>query len=342
MTQMNPQARHDAQHIADLLPAYVNGTLNAIESKRVQQHVLRCEPCSNQLATWQTLRETAQFSLASTPLPTLHTLTQTWAKLEATPQPPLTQPTQVIQPLQLIQVIQVTQLTQATQVPQLRQTTRWQSLLSSLLHFWLVLRRQVPLIHSSIWIATPLVIFFGGGLAFYDIIIIHVAGIASNWSLPLFTTVSAAASAAFIYGAENDAGLEITLSTPTSIRLVMLCRMLWVVGYNFMLAALASTIIAVAHGGGLWEIMQMWLGPMLLLSSFTLALSMILGSWVAVLVSIILETAQAFLLDTNKHTAMIQLSQASIWHTNPLILVLALLFIAFAIFYAPKQPRLSN
>lgn len=337
MTNMNPRARHDdVQHIADLLPAYVNGTLNSTESNRVQQHLLLCEACSNELATWLTLRETAQFSLASIPLPTLNTLTQVWARLEATPQPSLTQPTQVIQPLQ------VSQPSQPLQVSQPRQTTHWQSLLSSLLHLWLVFKRQVPLIHLSIWLATPLVILFGGGLAFYDIIIIHVAGIATNWSLPLFTTVSAAASAAFIYGEENDAGLELTLSTPTSIRLVMLCRMLWVVGYNFVLAALASTIIAVAHGGGLWQIMQMWLGPMLLLSSFTLALSMILGSWVAVLVSIILETAQAFLLDTNTHPVMIHLSQTGLWRTNPTMLLLALLFIAFATFYAPKQPRLSN
>lgn len=337
MTNMNPRARHDdVQHIADLLPAYVNGTLNSTESNRVQQHLLLCEACSNELATWLTLRETAQFSLASTPLPTLNTLTQVWARLEATPQPSLTQPTQVIQPLQ------VSQPSQPLQVSQPRQTTHWQSLLSSLLHLWLVFKRQVPLIHLSIWLATPLVILFGGGLAFYDIIIIHVAGIATNWSLPLFTTVSAAASAAFIYGEENDAGLELTLSTPTSIRLVMLCRMLWVVGYNFVLAALASTIIAVAHGGGLWQIMQMWLGPMLLLSSFTLALSMILGSWVAILVSIILETAQAFLLDTNTHPVMIHLSQTGLWRTNPTMLLLALLFIAFATFYAPKQPRLAS
>src|SRR5581483_7469762 len=131
MTQMNPQARHDdAQHIADLLPAYVNGTLNSTESNRVQQHLLLCEACSNELATWQTLRETAQFSLASTPLPTLNTLTQVWARLEATPQPSLTQPTQPLQPIQVMQVMQVIQ---PLQVSQPRQTTHWQSLLSSLL-----------------------------------------------------------------------------------------------------------------------------------------------------------------------------------------------------------------
>ncbi len=319
MTQMNPQPPHDVQHIADLLPAYVNGTLNAIESQRVQHHLLLCETCSNELATWQTLRATVQFSLAATPLPTANVLTNVWAKLDAVP----------LQSLQSLQSLRP------------EQTTHRQILLSNLLHLWLVFKRQVPLIHLSIWLATPLVILFGGGLAFYDIVVIHVASIATSWSLPLFTTVSSAASAAFIYGAENDAGLEISLSTPTSIRLVMLCRMLWVVGYNFVLAALVSSIIAVAHGGGLWQIMQMWLGPMLLLSSFTLALSMLLGSWVALLVSLIVETAQAFLFDPNQHTAIIHLSQSELWHTNPTILLLALLFIAFAIFYAPKQPRLA-
>jgi len=339
MNHMNLQTPHNFEHVADLLPAYVNGTLNAVESKRVQQHLLYCEACSSELATWQALRETVQLSLAATPLPAAHTLTQVWAKLEATPQPPITQATPSTHQIQVIHQTHQTHQTQSTQVSQ---TKLWQSLTLSLLHFWLVLGKQVPILHASIWIATPLVILLGGGLAFYDIISIHVAGIASNWSLPLFTTVSAAASAAFIYGVENDGGFEITLSTPTSIRLVMLCRMLLVVGYNFILAALASAIIAVAAGGGLWQIIQMWLGPMLLLSSFTLALSMLLGSWVALLASIILETGQAFLLNVDKHMTVIHLSQADIWHTNPMMLVLALLFIAFAILYAPKQPRLSS
>lgn len=310
MTPTNQQAFHDFEHIADLLPAYVNGTLRSDERNRVQQHLSHCEACQQELTTWKALRTTAQLSLETTPLPTSNMLAQVWATIDA--------------------------------IPQQRQVTRWQSFLSVLLHYWLVFKRQVPLIHLSVWIAAPLVILFGGGLAFYDIVVIHITGIAGNWSLPLFTTVSAAAGAAFIYGAENDAGLEITLSTPTSIRLIMLFRMALVVGYNFALAALVSTAIAVADGGGLWQIMQMWLGPMLLLSSFTLVLSMLLGSWVALLTSFILEVAQAFLVDANKQVVIIQLSQANIWQTNPMMLILAVLFIAFALFYAPRQPRLSN
>lgn len=310
MTHMNPQTSHDIEHIAGLLAAYVNGTLHPDERERVQQHLLHCETCQQELASWKALRTTAQFSLETTPLPTSNTLAQVWTTIDA--------------------------------IPPQRQVARWQSFLSGLLHCWLVFKRQVPLIHLSVWIAAPLVILFGGGLAFYDIVVIHITAIAGNWSLPLFTTVSAAAGAAFIYGAENDAGLEITLSTPTSIRLIAFFRMVLVVGYNFALAALASTVIAIAHGGGLWQIMQMWLGPMLLLSSLTFALSLLLGSWIALLVSFILEMAQAFLLNVDKHMTVIQASQTNLWQTNPTMLILAVIFIAFALFYAPKQPRLSN
>ena len=337
MTQMNPHVPHDSEHIADLLPAYVNGTLELVETQRVQRHLLLCEACQKELANWKALRETAQFSLAATPMPNANTLSQVWAKLE--PQPTLTPATHSTPSKHVNQRTQVIQLIHQTQVIQ---TPLWQSLVNGLLHYWLVLKKQVPIIHLSIWLAAPLVIFFGAGLTFYDIIILHVIGIASNWSLPLFATVSAAASAAFIYGIENDSGFELTLSTPTSMRLVMLCRMFLVIGYNVILAAIASTVIAVAHGGGLWQIIQMWLGPMLLLSTFTLALSMLLGSWVSLLVSIILETGQAFLLNVDKHMTLIQLNPANIWQTNPMMLILAILFIAFAILYAPRQPRLSN
>ena len=310
MTSINPQSLHDFEHMADLLPAYVNGTLHHDERQRIQQHLLLCSECQHELATWQALRATAQLSLTATPLPSAYTLTQVWTKLDA--------------------------------LPQQRQVTRWQSLLSNLLHGWLVFKHQVPLIPISIWLAAPLVILFGGGLAFYDIFIRHLTSIAGDWSLPLFTCVSAATGAAFIYGAENDAGLEITLSTPTSIRLIMLYRMALVVGYNFVLAAIASTVIAIAHGGGLWQSIQMWLGPMLLLSSFTFALSMLLGSWVALLAALILEVAQSLLVDVNKQVAVIQLSQANLWQTNPMMLLLAILFVTFALLYAPRQPRFSN
>ncbi len=213
-----------------------------------------------------------------------------------------------------------------------------------LLHFWLILKAQVRIIHRSIWIASALVILFGGVLtsvAFYSL------AAHNHWSqitlfLSLITTITAASGSAFIYGTENDAGLELTLATPTSIRFVMLSRLVLVVGYDFMLSFIVSCAVSLLFGGSLWGIMQLWVGPMVLLSSITLLLSLLIGSWLAMLVSFILEFIQALPLSLTQHMPALQMANPVTWQTTPTILLLAALFILFAMFYAPRQPKLSE
>lgn len=303
------QELQSQDHIADLLPAYLNGTLDLQSSGRVQKHLLVCKACQQELFTWEALRDATQFAIASAPLPSTNVMGQVWATIDA---------------------------------PAQRHVTAREFLKSLVLHFWLVFKRQIPIIHKSIWIATPLLLLFGCGLVLFAAIQLPASVHKIEIALALFTTVSSAAGVAFIYGAENDPAFELTLSTPTSMRFVMLSRLLLVVGYNFMLSALASAIIALVHGGSIWEIMQLWLGPMLLLSSITLTLSLMLGSWLALLIALILEVTQAFLLGFERHIALLQLPQPDVWQTNPTMLFLAVLFIVFAVLYAPRQPRLSN
>jgi hypothetical protein len=215
-------------------------------------------------------------------------------------------------------------------------------LLPRLLRPLSILKRQIPLLHKSLWIGTPLFMLLWCILAFYRVI-----GGVGGWHraalyLALFTTISAAAGTAFIYGGENDAGLELTLSTPTSIRGIMFYRFLLVAGYNMLLSAGASAVIALMHGGSLWEIIQLWLGPLVLLSSFTLMLSMLIGSWLALSAAVIVELSQSLAVNSQEHWLSIQLSFSSNWQTSPTILCLALLLIVFALFYASRQPRLSQ
>ncbi|HEY7418419.1 MAG TPA: HEAT repeat domain-containing protein [Ktedonobacteraceae bacterium] len=206
----------------------------------------------------------------------------------------------------------------------------------------LLLKRQVALIHRSLWIGPPLLLlllglfsFLGGGLTHDHV---HMASL----YLALFTTISAAAGTAFIYGGENDPGLELTLSTPTSLRGIMFARFLLVVGYNILLSACASAALGLLHGGGFWEIMQLWLGPMVLLASFTLTLSMLIGSWIALAAALIVEISQSFAVNAQQHWLQVELSFSGNWHTTPAILCLAALLIAFAVLSMPRQPRLSQ
>lgn len=307
MTQFQEQQSQD--HIADLLPAYMTGTLDAQSAEHVQRHLLVCETCKQELSSWEAVKEAVQFAAVSAPLPSANVLNQVWAQIDAQVQ---------------------------------RDVPLWMFLMQVALHFWLVFKRQIPIIHRSIWIATPLVLVFGCSLVLFATVNSPARVQSIEMTLALFTTVSSAAGVAFIYGLENDTALEITLSTPTSMRLIMLSRLLLVVGYNVILSALASAIIALAHGGGVWEVMQMWLGPMLLLSSITLTLSLIIGSWLSLLTAFIFEVAQALLSGFEQHTATLQFTAPEIWQTNPTIVFLAVLLIVFAVFYAPRQPRLSS
>ena len=302
------QIPKNQNHVTDLLPAYTNEKLDPSTFTNVVEHLLHCKSCQIELKNWETIRETVQFAVASEPLPSINTLDQILMKIETISNDFQMQPT-----LNLY----------------------------SFTHLWLVVTQQIRLIHKSIWIASTLVGLFCCSLAFFFTRHTqnHLQDITSI--LVLFTAVVASSSVAFLYGTDNDAAFEITLATPTSIRLVMFCRVVLVIGYNFILSAIASFIIALVHGGGIWEIMQLWLGPMLLLSSISISLSLLVGSAFAVAISLILEALQAIPVTFEKGLVVLQLARPDIWQTSPTVILLALFLLIFAVYYAPHQPRLS-
>jgi hypothetical protein len=160
--------------------------------------------------------------------------------------------------------------------------------------------------------------------------------------LVLFIVVAGAAGSAFISGASVDPGFELTIATPTSVRLVMLCRMVIVLGYNMLLALLASAVFAAVYGGSLWGFVQLWLGPMFFLSSLCLALSLIVGSTFALLCAAVIEVLQAFPQKVLSPLVNIPLPALNLNATSPALLITALLLIALALFCVPRQPRLAS
>ncbi|MFL5663593.1 MAG: hypothetical protein ACJ8BW_19975, partial [Ktedonobacteraceae bacterium] len=100
--------------------------------------------------------------------------------------------------------------------------------------------------------------------------------------------------------------------------------------------------MALLSRGSVWDIMRLWLGPMLLFSSMTLALSLLLGSWFAIIVTFMLEVTQTILSSFTRHVEVPRFTPPDIWQTTPTMVFLALLIIVFAVIYAPRQSRLSS
>lgn len=305
---MSAQMPQNARHIADLLPAYLNGRLEAQETGRVQEHLLHCAACRAELATWEAIQAGARTTASSVPLPSAAVLEQALATIDA----------------------------QSARVG-------WQHRVRErLIHLWLVLTQQIALLHKSIWYVTPLVILFGCLLSILAPARTTNGLHSAQLILSLFITVVGAAGVAFIYGAEHDAGFELTLATPTSTRTIMLCRMTLVLGYNIALAALASALVTFVLGGNLWEVIQLWLGPLILLTSVSLLLSLTIGSVVALIASLLLEAIQSIAFNFEQGMVALQWSHSSAWQTNPWVLLLAVALLVIAALYAPRKVKLLS
>ena len=208
----------------------------------------------------------------------------------------------------------------------------------SLFHLWSVFSVQASLLNRSTWITPILAMTVASIITFF----LHAD---AGWSLTVATLSVSATGAAYLYGSENDAGMELALSTPTSPRTILLSRLAVVLCYNVMLATLASVIIVLGHGEGLWMLIHLWLGPALFLSSFSLALSLLFGSLFASLAALLLTLSQVIQVGLEKPFFIIQTANlnTTLWQLHPVLLsVIALGGLAFAVLCVPRYPRLAH
>ncbi|MFT4038607.1 MAG: PQQ-binding-like beta-propeller repeat protein [Thermomicrobiales bacterium] len=79
------------EHVADLLPAFVNRTLTQPERAQVMGHLTRCPACAAELRAWQAIQQATRdlpFTRPGAPLPDT-VLDQIWARIDHATPPPL-------------------------------------------------------------------------------------------------------------------------------------------------------------------------------------------------------------------------------------------------------------
>jgi hypothetical protein len=207
------------------------------------------------------------------------------------------------------------------------------------IHLWLVFSRQIPLMHKSTWTVPFLSMLIWCCLTLYAFLSSSARIHDAELTLSLLTTLSAAVGTAFMYSKEYDPGFELALSTQTSTRIIMLSRFLIVTGFNILLTFCASGLLALMHGGGIWSILHVWLGPMLLTASISTMLSLMIGAGLATLTACILETSQTFSVIIQHNIPVVVMIHPTLWQTNLPILLLAIIFLLGTLFYVPRQPH---
>ncbi len=197
---------------------------------------------------------------------------------------------------------------------------------------WLLALRQIRLIPQALWLGSAL------GLVCLTLFGL-VAPFQSSASALLFLApLIAASGAAFLHSREADPALELTLTTPTSARLILLARVALVLGFDVLLTLAGSALVAAAHSQSAASLLALWLGPALLLSSATLCLSLLAGPLVAIASAVAVWGAQ--LIEVGAGLSLTFVVTIT-WLTMPLALGVACVFLVIALLCAPYQRRLA-
>jgi hypothetical protein len=302
---MRLDVSRDGDHVTDLLPAYINQTLDSVDNARVHSHLLTCAACRDELALWQGIAElTTRFALVTEPatVPSLALLDRIWAEVEA---------------------------------PAQQKSSVLHALGRKLVLMWQLVRVQVLLLPRGSWIALPIGIVLG-----FLLLLVSNGGSYLPTMLGFVAPLVTAGAVGFIFGPENDPGMEVTLATPTSPRLVLLSRLILVFGYNFSLALVITLIIALLQGGNLALMASIWMGPMLLLTGFSLLLSLTVSTMSGVGSAVSLWGMHfipyLFPLEGSPFQAVL-LHFNVVWQTNPTTLVCATMLFILAVYCVPRQ-----
>lgn len=295
---------YQSQHVAALVPAYVNGTLDVRDTEHVRLHLVRCAACRRELASWEAFRDVTRDATARATAPSPAVFTRILAEIDTAPTP-------------------ATSAQRSARPPVARE-------MATLLH---VLLRQPRLIHRGIWVASTIAM------------LVTTVYAAALWAphgpsaLAIFLPAIAAGGMAFLYGPEADPALEVTLATPTSPRVMLLCRVVLLLGYDLALAFAATALVTMLHGEPPATLITTWLGPLALLSASSLLISLMFGPIIAATGAFAVWLAQFFQLDA---TYAVRLTSAPFWQTNLLTLTLAAFILFLAVFYAPRQGRMAR
>jgi hypothetical protein len=285
-------------HVADLLPAYLNGTLGADDRRRVGRHLESCPACREELASWRAVGVAAARAFGPVPAPPEGALAGALA--EAREEGP----------------------------------SRRSAFAGRVSLAWQLLVGQLPLVRREIWAASALTMTLGcvvallmGGTS--------AAGATLAVFAPVVAAVGVAF--VYGPENDPSLEVALSTPTPPRLVLLARLVLVYGYDLGLALAATVVLAAARMDAGLVWPLVSLWIGPMLFLSALALLVSLLFGSTPAVLVAMGLWATRLFASGYAGSTftpAGVDFVNA-FWQTDLVLVLLAALCLAVALLHAP-------
>lgn len=242
--------RHTTNHIVDLLPAYVNGTLDPDDLRHVHAHLAGCETCRLALSEWEMVAGATQRAAQRVPAPSDALLARVWAEIDGVAAaPPARRPA----PARL----------------------HW---------LWELLIGQLPLVRRGIWAASALTMALGCVIELF-----RPYGVGKALAVFAPVVAAMGIAFVYGPENDPSLEIALATPTSPRLVLLGRLTLVYAYDILLAVVA-SAVITAVRGGVGLWPVIVLWLGPMLFLSALSLVLSLLFGSVAGISTALIIWT----------------------------------------------------
>lgn len=297
----------------EVLAHFVAGTLDSVERSAVAEHLLICEVCRADAASWRAVR----------------------AACRAVPAPAVTAPSTAVIVVALSRATVGRTPARVAPAPPVDRRSA-----PDAARFVVdLLAREVRLLHTNLWAASALALLLGVVLSM-TVADRGDAGMVFGLVAPLV----AAVGAAMVPWPESGGAGDLVLTTRTSRHSVLLARLGLVVGYDALVSLLCSALLTLTGAGGFVAIIGHWLGPMLLVSALAFALSV----WLGLRAGFVVVSAAGLLrvLAGSPEGSVLAGPFAgairAVWSTNPVTVIVGVALIFAALRWSPERSHLDS
>jgi hypothetical protein len=296
----------------EVLVPFVAGTLERVDRSAIADHLLVCEVCRADAAAWRSVRVACR----------------------SAPTPEATAPSTAVIVVALSRATVGRTPAKVAPVPVERR-----SLPDAARFVFDLLAREIRMLHANLWVTSAVALLLGLALS-----MTAADRGEAGMVFGLVAPIVAAIGAALVPWPESGGADDLVLTTRTSRQSVLLARLGLVVAYSAAISLICSILLTVSGAGAFGSILGHWVGPMLLVSGLSFALSVWLGLRAGLIGIAVAGMLRVLAGGPNGSVLADPVAGIirTVWSTNPVTILVAAGLVFVALQWSPERSPLDS